>query len=146
MQRPRTLRIPEPLERELEREFAVRGTREWSSGVVELLGEAVRMRRVPGIGFVDSLIGRRAVLAGTAHEIWEIIATWRDVGQDEEQLRQSYSWLSPVQLRSALAYYKLYPDEINAQLDLENSWNEVSMREYLRPFATLGPGLEDSED
>ena len=85
---PRTIRLPKPLEEDLEREFARRGVKEWSGGVVDLLQEAVRMRRVPGISFVDSITGRRPVLAGTGLDVWEVIATWKAAGRDEEKFQR----------------------------------------------------------
>lgn len=39
---PRSVRLPAPLEQDLEREFARRGVKEWSAGIVDLLSEAVR--------------------------------------------------------------------------------------------------------
>lgn len=137
---PKTFRLPEQLEQDIERELRLRGIREWSVGVVALLSEAVRMRRIPGIWFVDSIHGRRAALAGTGLEIWEIIATWKTLKGNEEELRNAYHWLTPAQLRAALAYYSLYPEEIDARLMLEESWSPDRIREELR-FASLGPGL-----
>src|SRR5437870_9358148 len=119
---PKTIRLPEPLERELEREFARRGVKEWSAGVVDLLQEAVRKRRVPGIAFVDSITGRRPVLAGTGLDLWEIIATWQSLGRQEEKLQQAYHWLTSAQLRSALAYYRCYPEEIDRRIALNEAW------------------------
>lgn len=137
---PRTIRLPKPLEEDLEREFARRGVKEWSSGVVDLLQEAVRMRRVPGISFVDSITGRRPVLAGTGLDVWEIIATWKAASRDGEELRQTYHWLTPAQLRAALAYYRFYPEEINQRIALDEDWTPERIREEL-PFAFLGPGI-----
>ena len=77
---PKTLRLPQQLELEIAREFQLRGVREWSVGIVDLLSEAVRMRRVPGIWFVDSINGRRAAIAGTGLEVWEVIATFKSLG------------------------------------------------------------------
>ena len=86
-----------------------------------MLGEAVRMRRIPGIVFADGPAGRRATVAGTGLDVWEVISTWK---HDEQwtSLRASYDWLTDFQLRSALAYYKLYPDEIDARLAAEERW------------------------
>lgn len=137
----RSLRLPEPLRDELEREFATRGVREWSSGVIELLTEALRMRRVPGIAFTDSFTGRRPVLAGTGVDVWEVVATWRAVGQDEAQLGAAYDWLTPAQLRAALGYHRLYAEEIDARIALEESWTPERVRQEL-PFASLGPGVD----
>ena len=137
---PRTIRLPQSLEEDLEREFARRGVKEWSSGVVDLLQEAVRMRRVPGIAFVDSITGRRPVLAGTGLDVWEAIATWKVAGRDEEKLGQHYHWLTPVQLRAALTYYRFYPEEIDQRIALDEDWTPERIREELS-FAFLGPGI-----
>ena len=86
------------------------------------------MRRAPGIGFVDGPAGRRAVVAGTGLDIWEIIATWKDVGEGQEALRRNYPWLTEAQLRAALAYYETYPFEINARLEREAQWTPEQVR------------------
>lgn len=133
----RSIRVPEELESQLQREFRRRGIKEWSSGVLTLLEEAVRISRAPGIVFVDSLTGRRAAIAGTGIEVWEMIASWKSLEQDYERLRASYSWPSEAQLRAALNYYELYPEEIDERLALEEEWTpERVRREY--PF-TAGP-------
>ncbi len=137
---PKTIRLPNQLEKELEQEFARRGIQGWSSGVVDLLNEAVRTRRVPGICFVDSVTGRRPVLVGTGIDVWEVIATWRNVERDEAKLREAYHWLSEAQLRAALAYYGLYPEEIDRRIAVEDSWTPQRIRQEF-PFASLGPGL-----
>jgi uncharacterized protein (DUF433 family) len=137
---PRTIRIPPSLERELSRELARRGVKEWSAGIVDLLTESVRMRRVPGIIFVDGRTGRRPMIAGSGVEVWEVIATWKACGQDEAKLRRAYHWLSETQLRAALNYYDLYRDEIDQRLAVEESWTlERLRREY--PFTALKPRL-----
>jgi hypothetical protein len=56
--------------------------------MVELLGGAVRMRRAPGIVFVDGRTGRRPVIAGTGLEAWKGIASWKAAGQVESRLRE----------------------------------------------------------
>jgi uncharacterized protein (DUF433 family) len=85
--------------------------------MIELLSEAVRMRRVPGIAFVDGIVGRRAIIAGTGLEVWEIIAAWKEGGESHTELKANYPWLSDAQLRAALAYYERYPEEIEARLE-----------------------------
>jgi uncharacterized protein (DUF433 family) len=102
--------------------------------ITALLTEALKMRRVPGIVMMDGPAGRRAVVAGSGLDVWEIIATWQACGRDERQLAQNYPWLTQPQLRAALAYYALYPDEIEARLAREHQWTPERVRREL-PFA-----------
>jgi uncharacterized protein (DUF433 family) len=133
----RSIRVPQELDGELQREFRRRGIREWSTGVLTLLEEAVRISRAPGIAFVDSLSGRRAAIAGTATEVWEVVASWKSLEGDTQRLRASYEWLSEAQLRAALNYYDLYPTEIEERLALEKEWTPERVRREF-PF-TAGP-------
>lgn len=127
------VRLPDALDREIERESAERG-KSWSAMTAELLEEAIRMRRAPGIGFVDGPAGRRAVAAGTGLDIWEIVATWRECDKDFGALRLRYPWLTEPQLRAALGYFELYPQEIEARLEREARWTPERVRREL-PFA-----------
>jgi len=136
--RARGLRLPEELEREIERERKLRGAGSFSEVVIGLIREAVRMRRVPGIVFMDGTGGRRrAVLAGTGLEVWEIVATHKSLDEDYERLKASYEWLSEPQLRAALVYYELYPDEIDARLEEEVYWTPERLYEEY-PFTRPG--------
>jgi uncharacterized protein (DUF433 family) len=112
------IRISDELDQEIHRESETRG-KSWSAITNELLDEAIRMRRAPGILFTDGPAGRRAGVAGTGLDVWEVIATWKAVGRSLESLQQSYPWLSEAQIRSALAYYELYPAEVDARLERE---------------------------
>ena len=104
----------------------------------EMLDEAVRMRRVPGIVFADGTRGRVARVGGTGLDVWEIIGEYRAVGNDWEQLRAGYPWLSEHQLQAALTYAQVYPAEIEARLQREAYWTpEVVWSTY--PF-TRPPG------
>lgn len=119
------------LPRELEQEIALEAERRgqtWSSVTTDLLTEAVRMRRVPGIVFGDGPAGRRAVIAGSGIDVWEIIATWQEGSRNFEELRQNYDWLSEAQLRAALRYFELYPEEIEARLQKERQWTPETIR------------------
>jgi uncharacterized protein (DUF433 family) len=131
--RAKGIRIPDELDRAITYESEIRG-KSWSATTTELLEEGVRMRRAPGIGFVDGPAGRRAVVAGTGLDVWEIIATWKDGGRSHEALRRNYSWLTEAQLRAALAYYEIYPSEIDARLEREAQWTPERVRREL-PFA-----------
>lgn len=141
--RARGLRLPEELEEEIERERKLRGGLPFSELATQLLREAVRMRRVPGVVFMDGPTGRRAVIAGTGLDVWEVVARFREVGGDYEQLKSSYEWLSEPQLRAAFEYYGLYPGEIDARIEREEYWTPERVWEefpFVRPQA---PGRSD---
>lgn len=135
MSTARGIRVPDALQQEIEREMERRGVTEWSAMVVELLEEAVRMRRAPGVIFVDGPTGRRAVVAGSGLEVWEVVQTWREVGQDYRRLRNAYEGLTEPQLRAALSYYELYGAEVDERLEREARLTaERVQREF--PFTT----------
>lgn len=130
------LEIPEELADEIQRESDRTG-KSWTATAGELLDEAVRMRRAPGIVFTDGPVGRRATVAGSGLDVWEIIRTWQqDVGQNYEELRTVYDWLPELQLRAALRYYELYPKEIDEWLQLEESW---TLDRVYREFPFMRP-------
>lgn len=128
----RGIRLPKVLGQHVSRE-AERTGRSWSAMIQELLTEAIRARRAPGIAFADGPAGRRAVIAGTGLDIWEVIATWKGMDGDYSALQQSYPWLSEPQLRAALSYYQLFPEEVDARLEVEESWTPERLREEF-PF------------
>ena len=116
--------------------LARRTGRDVSSVVNELLDEALKTRRIPGIVFADSRRGRMARLAGTGLAVHEIIRTYRDVDGDLERLRQAYHWLSDLQLRTALAYAEAYPEEIEHRLAMDAQWTPERLWEsypFMRP-------------
>lgn len=129
----RGIRVPSDLQEQIEREMERRGVGEWSTMVVELLEEAMRTRRAPGIVFVDGATGRRPVVAGSGLEVWEVIGTWKEVGRNYERLRAAYEWLTEPQLRAALSYYELYDGEVERQLEREARLTEERVQEEL-PF------------
>lgn len=127
------IRITAELDQEITHESETRG-KSWSAMTAELLAEAIRTRRAPGIAFADGPAGRRAVVAGTGLDVWEIIATWREGSDNHEALRQNYPWLSEAQLRAALGYYEIYPSEIDARLEREARWTPERVRREF-PFS-----------
>jgi uncharacterized protein (DUF433 family) len=128
-----SLRIPEKLDREISREIQFRGERDWSKGVITLMEEAVRASRVPGIVFVQRRNERRPAVAFSGLEVWEVIATWKEAGEDWAQLVQAYPELSETQLRAAVAYYAAYPSEIDERLAREAYWTPQRVAEEM-PF------------
>lgn len=108
----KSIRIQEKTLKEIE-QIARDTGKEFSVVANELLDEAVRMQRCPGIVFTEGTTGRRARIAGTGIEVWEVIATYKGVDEDLSRLQKAYHWLIEQQLRSAIGYYRTYPDEID---------------------------------
>lgn len=90
-------------------------------GAAERIDEATRISHAPGISFADGVTGRRAVIADTGLEVWEIIDAYQQDELSFEGLQEEFSWLSETQLQAALRYYELYPKEIDARLAIERS-------------------------
>lgn len=80
----------------------------------ETLSEAGKMRLVPGIYFGEQ--PRRAKITGTGLDVWEIINAWRFCDGSLERLRDYFDWLSDEQLRTAVRYYELFPEEVDADI------------------------------
>lgn len=83
------------------------------------LSEAEKMARVPGIVYVDGAAGRRARIAGTGLEVFELVEAWLSVDRDSEWLFEAFPWLTREQVRAALDFYALFPEEIDARLQRE---------------------------
>ncbi len=80
----------------------------------ELLDMAVRMQQFPGIVFVDGPTGRRAHLAGTGLDVWEVVDLLQEY-RSVSALCKQFPRLSPMSARIAQAYAEAYPDEILAR-------------------------------
>lgn len=108
----KSIRIQERTLKEID-QIARDSGREFSAVANELLEEAIKIQRCPGIIFTEGTSGRRARIAGTGIEVWEVISTYKGVNKDFDRLSKAYHWLTEQQLRSALGYYRVYPEEIN---------------------------------
>ena len=106
----RSFRIKEPILQEIDR---IRKNRPANALANELLEEALKMRRCPGIIFSEGVSGRRARIAGTGVEVWEVIYEYQILGENIEALKKALPHLTERQLVAALNYYRYYPEEIN---------------------------------
>ncbi|UCC24770.1 MAG: hypothetical protein JSU98_13695 [Gemmatimonadales bacterium] len=134
-----SIRIPSDLDRLVEAERARNPRMSWSDQVVELLDEAIRVRRCPGIVFRDGAVGRRAVVEGTGVDVWAVVLAWQDCAAEWDALREEFSMLDEVQLRAALNYHALYPSEIDERIAREREWTAERLAAEL-PFAQGLPG------
>ena len=136
----KSLRIPRKIFDDIEK-IASESGREFSAIAKDLLAEAVKMRRCPGIVFVNGVRGRKAKIAGTGLDVWEIIATYISVNNKFPRLRKAYHWLSDQQLKAAIGYYTAYRDEIDRLIEQNESWSSKTVVDhypFLDPFLDQG--------
>ena len=110
---PRSIRFRPWIRDQIDR-LGRRSRRSFSEVVQDLLDEALRMGQCPGIYFADAPAGRVAQVAGTGLAVWEVIRDYLAERRDEARLREALPHLTPVQIKTALLYYRAWPDEINA--------------------------------
>ena len=131
----KSLRLPAETMKEIE-QLANETGQDFSNVTKDLLQAAIKMRRCPGILFAEGANGRRARVAGTGIEVWEVIAAYKSVKEDFKRLQKAYHWLSPEQLKAALGYYRIYPQEIDRLIERNEEWNEEKVRDRY-PFIHL---------
>ena len=131
----RSLRIQSDVARAIQ-ESAESSGKDFSAVANDLLAEAVKLRRCPGILFADGPAGRRARIAGTGLDVWEIIEAYRGLGKNITRLRKAYHWLSAPQLRAALGYHAAYPEEIDRLIARNAAWTKERLTEE---HPTLSP-------
>lgn len=98
-----------------------------SAALSRLIGEGVRLAKCPGIVFVDGPSGRRAYIAGTGIDVWEVARTLRSCGGDESALRALYPQLTHAQVTAALRYARAYPDEIAERIAMTDAAEAEAM-------------------
>jgi uncharacterized protein (DUF433 family) len=81
----------------------------------ELLEEALRMRRCPGIYFAHEPSGRTAKIGGTGLAVREVLRDLPHNG-DPTGVREAFPQLSQAQLTAALMYSRRYPEEIQREI------------------------------
>jgi len=128
----KSLRMPKETIKEIE-VLARASKKDFTAITNELLEEAIKAHRCPGIVFTEGVSGKRARIAGTGLEVWEIIATYKSVAEDIKRLTASFHWLTEQQLLAAIGYYRLYTDEIDTLIaDNEGLTPEAIGKKY--PF------------
>ena len=89
--------------------------------------------------FTEGVSGRRAKIAGTGVDVWEIVATHQSVDQNFKRLETAYHWLTQQQLKSAIGYYFIYRKEIDELIARNNSWTNKSVLD--RYPSLIGDGI-----
>lgn len=131
---PLSLRLPSDLLVEIQKE-ARKTDRPASKVIQSVLKEGVRMRRCPGIVFTSGPVGRRATIAGTGIDVWEVIRVFKSCNKNLKALARALLQLSLPQLEAALYYYRYYPSEIDDRLaSEEEASNELPSQPFIRSF------------
>jgi uncharacterized protein (DUF433 family) len=123
----KSLRLSAETVREID-ELAKERGEDFSATAKSLLEEAIKMRRCPGIVFASGVSGRRARVAGTGIEVWEVVAQYKGSNRDQELLQHAFHWLAPGQIKAALGYYAAYPAEIDALIARNEHWTEEILK------------------
>lgn len=107
---PFSMRLSQRMEALVDRE-AKRTGRSRGAIVEALAEEALRMRLFPGVAFKGTDWERRAWVVGTALDVWQIVDAHRDIPSIEQMAEGGSA--SEQQIRLALEYYKMFPEEID---------------------------------
>jgi uncharacterized protein (DUF433 family) len=129
----KSLRMPDALAKAITDAAEATG-RDFTTVANELLHEAVAMRRCPGIAFMDGATGRRAVIAGSGVDVWEVVYVYEHADRDVARLRQAFTHLTEPQLRAAVAYAALYPEDIRRRIALNDAWTPERIAEEFPAF------------
>jgi uncharacterized protein (DUF433 family) len=129
----KSLRMPEPLVQAITEAADATG-RDFTTLANELLAEAVAMRRCPGIAFMDGATGRRAILAGTGLDVWEVVYVYEHLKRNFAELQRAFSHLAEPQLRAALSYAVLYPEDIRRRIAANDAWTPERLAQELPIF------------
>jgi hypothetical protein len=108
---PFSMRLSKRMETFVDRE-ATRTGRSRGAVVEALADEALRMRLFPGIAFRGADWERRAWVIGTALDVWQIVDAYKDIKSVERMAAGGAA--DERQIRLALDYYGLFPEEIDA--------------------------------
>ena len=131
----RSFRFPEgTLERLDSRAKQIRETR--TALAERYVDEGLRMDEHPGIAFADGPAGRRAVLAGSGLDVWEVIATLRE-NRNSLEATARYLERPVATLRPAVGYYAAFPAEINGRIALNEEVAQAAQEAWRREQAVL---------
>ncbi|MHB8620678.1 MAG: ribbon-helix-helix protein, CopG family [Chloroflexota bacterium] len=117
MSRPTSFRLPRDLIERLDQEATATGITV-TALVASTLDEGLKTRRFPGIIYRDGPTGRRAGLA-RGPDVWEVVRAFKEASGNEERRVQELAdqfELPAQQVRRAIDFYAVFPDEIEARI------------------------------
>jgi len=87
------------------------------------IAEGARMDEHPEVVFRDGALGRRAMLAGTRLDVWQVVETVRNSGNSIADAAE-YLALPPQRVEAAVNYYAMYREEVDALAERERALAE----------------------
>lgn len=127
---PTSLRLPRATRQAVQALARQRGE-SMHAALQRLIEEGMRMATCPGILFVDGVSGRRACIAGTGIDVWEVARALHSCQGDEGAMRALYPQLSHAQVTAALRYAKASPGEISERIALAEAAEAEAMKTFL---------------
>jgi len=101
-----------------------------------LLEEGLREAEFPYVEFRDSAAGRQAYIKGRRTQVWMLVMVARDYDMDPEKTAEHFQW--PIEwVKSGFGYAEAFPDEIEAWIEENNSYDEEKTRKLL-PRSDVG--------
>ena len=113
-------------------------TRKVKFGVAKVKMDTIKAHRIPGIVYSKGVNGKRARIAGSGIEVWEVIAVYKNSDKSIKRLQQAYHWLTEKRIKAALSYYSFYREEIDALIAENEQWSLESVKQKY-PFITGKP-------
>lgn len=101
-----------------------------------LIEEGLRREQHPLVGFRDGASGRRAAIAGTRLDIWQVIETLRG-SENSVSNAAAYLGIPEAHVRACVSYYADYADEIDAWRDRQHNAAERERERLERERALL---------
>jgi uncharacterized protein (DUF433 family) len=117
-----SVRVATPTFEGLERRAHERGVAR-NALTERYIAEGVKMDEHPEIAFREGALGRRASLAGTRLDVWQVIETVRNSGNSLQEAAE-YLGLSPMRVQAAVNYYADYRDEVDEIAERERAVSE----------------------
>ena len=117
-----SVRVATPTFEELERRAHERGVAR-NALTERYIAEGVKMDEHPEVAFREGALGRRAILAGTRLDVWQVIETVRNSDNSVPEAAE-YLGLPPARVQAALSYYAVYRDEVDEIAERERAVSE----------------------
>jgi len=125
---PLTTRLPEWLDQEI-RNFFNKAGLGVSTGMKQITEEWWIMRNMPTVEIRDGITGPRAALKD-GPDIWQVIMVKEGYGDDLQGLSEHFGDLPMEDIETVLAFYRLFPEQIDAKL----RENEHAMHFLMKAF------------